>query len=90
MRTIQVYKSYNFKNKDPVIDILRTAVQKSGLSYNEIQELSGVHRQTMNEWFNGETRRPKFASVQAVAHALGLEFRLVEVRGRRAHLRVVA
>ena len=71
-------KSYMFKNKDPVLDIIRTAVQDSGSSYQEIRDKSGVSTATLGHWFKGKTRRPQFATVNAVARALGQEFRLTK------------
>jgi transcriptional regulator with XRE-family HTH domain len=67
----QLYKTYSFKDKDPVIDRLRTMIQKEGLTYSEIAELSGVSVQTMYNWFDGAVRKPQYATVCAVAGALG-------------------
>jgi transcriptional regulator with XRE-family HTH domain len=66
-----VYRSYNFVNKDPVIDKVRTIVQDEGLSYGEIHILSSVSDGTLRNWFEGETRRPQYATVAAVTSALG-------------------
>ncbi len=78
-RTIGVYRSYNFKNFDPVIDKVRTIVEDSGQTYKRVSEDSGVSRTTLGNWFNGKTRRPQFATVNAVARALGSEFRLMPI-----------
>lgn len=75
-RTLGVYRSYNFTDFDPVIDKVRTIVQDANTTYKKIHEDSGVSRTTMSNWFNGKTRRPQFATVNAVARALGQEFRL--------------
>lgn len=69
--TPRKYPSYNFVDKDPIIDRLRTIIQREGMSYPEIAERSGVTVQTMYNWFSGPTRRPQYATVIAVAHALG-------------------
>ena len=71
---LRPYKSYVFKTKDPVIDVVRTAVQASGMSYAEIHQDSGVSTRAMWGWFNGPTRRPQFATINAVARACGKEF----------------
>ena len=73
---IKPYKSYVFRNKDPIIDKIRTVVQNSGESYKSIQEDSGVSSATLYNWFNGATKRPQFATVNAVAMALGHELKL--------------
>lgn len=65
------YKSYSFIEKDPVIDALRTAVSQHGFTYPELHEKSGVAYTTIHNWFHGKTRRPQFATVAAVARAMG-------------------
>src|SRR5262245_16537743 len=90
------YKSYIFRDKDPVIDILRTAIKDSGLSYKAVHEESGVATGTLTAWFSGDTKRPQFATVNAVARGLGKEFVLVDSKhvkrttARPQHLKIVA
>ena len=69
--TKALYKSYSFKDKDPVIDRLRTMIQREGVSYSELADMSGVSVQTFYNWFDGATRKPQYATVMAVAYALG-------------------
>jgi transcriptional regulator with XRE-family HTH domain len=73
------YKSYNFVEKDPIIDELRTVVQGSGATYKQIHEDSGVSTQTLANWFSGDTRRPQAASLNAVARALGHKLGFVPI-----------
>lgn len=68
---LRLYTSYNFVDKDPVIDKMRTLVKREGLKYSDIQKLSGVTTSTMHNWFEGKTKRPQYATVMAVVHALG-------------------
>jgi hypothetical protein len=68
---LKLYTSYNFVDKDPVIDKMRTMVKREGLSYGKISGLSGVSATTMHNWFEGKTKRPQYATVMAVVHALG-------------------
>ena len=82
-RQIPFYKSYNFKDKDPCIDLLRGAVDQSGMSYLAIHEKSSVSVSTLRNWFEGETRRPQFATVNAVARSIGFEFTLMRMGARR-------
>ena len=77
-RTINMYKSYSFKDKDPVIDRLRTIIQDEGVSYTEIEAMSGVTATTMWNWFTGPTKRPQFATVMAVARSLGYDMQIVK------------
>jgi len=70
---LKPYKTYLFREKDPIIDKTRTVVEDSGLSYAEIEEKSGVSTSTMYNWFHGNTRRPQFCTVNAVGGACGKE-----------------
>ena len=74
MTAFRPYKSYNFKDKDPIIDHLRTIVADSGATYQQISEASGVSTSCLYAWFHGATRRPSYAAVAAAAGALGYEF----------------
>jgi len=65
------YKSYVFKDKDPIIDALRTSFSESRLSLEEVHAASGVSRTTLYSWWYGKTLRPQFATVSAVALSLG-------------------
>lgn len=71
---LKPYKSYVFRNKDPVIDKVRTVVQDSGESYEEIHRASGVSTTALYNWFSGPTKRPQHASLNAVLRALGKQF----------------
>lgn len=81
--SMRFYKSYNFTDKDPVIDVLRTAVADVGLSYEEIEELSDVKASTLKGWFHGKTKRPQHATIMAVTRAIGYDWRLVRVARAR-------
>ena len=86
--SFKLYKTYSFRTKDPVIDLLRTAVKDAGMNYRQISDASGVSTGTLYNWFGGPTRRPQFAATQAVAKALGYELQLVKVAQVR-HLKLV-
>ena len=75
---IKPYRTYVFRNKDPIIDKLRTVVDDSKQSYSLIAESSGVSATTIYNWFHGKTRRPQFATLNAVARSLGRELTLTE------------
>lgn len=70
---IKTYKTYVFKDKDPVIDELRTIVQDHNVAYAQISEGSGVSVTCLHNWFHGATRRPQSASVEAVGRFFGLK-----------------
>lgn len=69
--TLKLYKSYSFRDKDPVIDTMRTMIADEKVSYAEVSEQSGVSHTTLYNWFNGKTKRPQYATVMAVAGSLG-------------------
>jgi transcriptional regulator with XRE-family HTH domain len=77
---LRLYRSYNFRDKDPVIDRIRTIVQKEGLRYKDIERLSSVKAQTLTNWFEGETKRPQFATIAAVTYALGYKTDFVKAK----------
>ncbi len=70
-RGILVYKTYSFREKDPIIDELRTMLQDEGLSYHEIHMRGGPTEITLYNWFKGATRSPKTDSASAAAGAMG-------------------
>lgn len=76
---VHLYKTYLFKNKDPIIDKMRTIIQDEKVSYKELAEKSGVSESTYYAWFHGKTKRPQFASTMATIHALQYEMRLVKI-----------
>lgn len=78
-----LYKSYVFKDKDPIIDTVLTIVQDSKLTYGEISDNSGVSSSTLNGWFNGATRRPQFATTNAVLRSCGYTLMPVKFKTRR-------
>jgi transcriptional regulator with XRE-family HTH domain len=81
---MKFYKSYSFVDKDPAIDFARTAIQDSGLTYQQVSELSDVSVGTMIGWFHGKTRRPQYATIMAVMRGIGYEQRWVKTRAKRS------
>lgn len=71
------YRAYVFKDKDPVIDELRTlAQQKFGGKLNHkvlrtINDDGGPSVSCMAGWFFKDTKRPFSASTEAAGRALG-------------------
>jgi DNA invertase Pin-like site-specific DNA recombinase len=82
-RTITPYLTYRFKGRDPVFDIMRTAISDSGESYAELARRSGVSRTTFTNWFVKEkVRRPTFSAANATVRSIGKEFVLQDMRVR--------
>jgi DNA-binding phage protein len=69
-RTLKIYKSYNFIDKDPIVDYTRTKVYANG-GPSKIAKASGVTPTTLYGWYKGKTRRPQFATIAAVLIACG-------------------
>jgi len=65
------YKSYVFKDRDPILDVLATARADEGVTFKETHARSGVSTSTLRNWERGKTRRPQFATVVAVARTYG-------------------
>ncbi len=81
-RTMRVYASYNFIDKDPIIDYSRTKVFANG-GPSKVAKASGVAPTTLYNWFNKKTRRPQFATVAAVLLACGEDtVSLKKLRGK--------
>jgi DNA-binding phage protein len=71
MSSLNLYKSYNFVDKDPIIDLMRGLVSEQKAAYARLSYDSGVSEATLRNWFDGKTKRPQFATVAAVMKALG-------------------
>lgn len=74
------YKSYNFVDKDPIIDEIRAVVKKEGATYDYIHIMSGVSRGTLVAWFDGSTKKPQAATVNAVLRALGYKLTITRTK----------
>jgi DNA-binding phage protein len=80
MSTLKLYKSYNFVDKDPVIDQMRGIVK--GYKHSEVADKSGVSESTIYNWFEGKTKRPQYATVMAVVRAMGYKQVWTKRRGK--------
>jgi|SRR5262245_22810068 len=78
MRTVlRAYTSYNFRDKAPVVDELRTAIRDAGMTYRQIHEESGVSLACLYHLFSGPTRCPNFATVARIAHACECDVKIM-------------
>jgi transcriptional regulator with XRE-family HTH domain len=71
--TLKASNSYLFKEKHPLIDVLRTHIQDEKVTYQEIHQKTGVSVGTLVRWFDGTTRRPQATTLNQVANYFGLE-----------------
>src|ERR1700759_1221808 len=77
---LRLYRTYNYVDKNPVIDKVRTLVQDEGLikKLAIVHEISGVSTSTLDNWFNGTTRSPQHATIAAVITSLGYQEEFVK------------
>lgn len=75
---MKLYQSYVFRDKDPAIDAIRTVMQdhfgKQNLAhedYHDVEEKGGPTAGCIKSWFEGKTRRPQNATLEAAGRALG-------------------
>jgi len=72
MARVSLYRTYRFIDKDPLIDALRSVVQREEhLKNSDVHAVSGVATATLDNWFDGTTQRPQNATATAVTAALG-------------------
>jgi hypothetical protein len=72
------YQSYLFTTKDPVIDELRTIIQRelgngklTRKSLKVIEENGGPKVSTTGGWFFKNVKRPQSATIEATGRAMG-------------------
>lgn len=66
------YSSYLFRDKDPLIDLYRTARSRAKMSYKDVTDKSDVAVTTQHNWEHGKTRKPMAATMMACLIALGV------------------
>ena len=75
----RLYKAYLFRDKDPVIDELRTMVEGfygkrvNNPDLKKIADSGGPTAGCMARWFFGATKRPQSATVEAAGRAIGFK-----------------
>jgi hypothetical protein len=74
-----IYRSYVFREKDPVIDQLR-GLMGNHVTIGQIVKDGGPSDSCMRNWFYGETRRPQNATIEAAGRAMGYERRWQKMR----------
>lgn len=72
MAKVHIYRTYRFIDKDPIIDAIKTVVKSDEhLKNNHVHQISGVATATLDNWFDGPTRKPQNSTVCAVTTSLG-------------------
>ncbi len=73
-------RTYSIKDHDPAIDKIRTLLEDEGVKVKEAAVLSNVGLSTIDNWFNGSTKRPQHTTLAAVASGLGFDWELQRKR----------
>lgn len=72
MARTYIYRNYRWIDKDPIIDAVRTVVRSDLKMKNSmVHAISGVATATLDNWFDGGTRRPQNSTITQVTAALG-------------------
>jgi len=72
MAKLHIYRTYRWIDKDPIIDAVKTVVKTDEhLKNHHVHQISGVATATLDNWFEGNTRRPQNSTLTAVTSALG-------------------
>jgi len=85
---MKTYSAYRFREKDPVIDEIRTLVEDhfgrrvNSKDFGAVKESGGPAAGTMAGWFFGKTRRPQSATIEAAGRALGYKRKWVKLNGK--------
>lgn len=78
----RMLRSYRFIDKDPIKDKMQTMLQDIGMfgDLGTVAILANVSKQTVNNLFHGDTRRPQNATVEGIIRACGYERVLRQVK----------
>lgn len=87
MAKVHIYRSYRFLDKDPVIDKCRRLIEVEGLKWRDAALMSDMSPATLDNWFNGETRKPQFSSVMSLTRSLGYDIEFKRQRNN-GHINV--
>jgi hypothetical protein len=82
---MKIYNSYMFRDKDPIIDVIRTLMKDEGLTVFELSKMSGLSVKCLHGWFDGKIRFPHHNTAKAAIRAMGYEYEVVsQVRLRKS------
>lgn len=74
---LNLARSYNFVEKRPVIDEMRTLIDHK--EYRQLSAESGVSISTLRNWFSGKTISPKTVTVNKVLARHGKRLGVVDL-----------
>jgi len=66
---------YEFRDRDPIFDQMKTMLKASGLSFAELSERTHMASSTFSAWFaKGTTISPRHESVQIFYRSFGIDY----------------
>ena len=68
---LPLYKSYVFKERDPIIDAFIALRASAKMSFSKIHEEGGPTTSTLRAWEHDKVKRPQHATIAAAASAVG-------------------
>jgi hypothetical protein len=74
---LNLAKSYNFVEKKPVIDEMRTLIDRD--EYRKVSNDTNVSVSTLRNWFSGKTVSPKTITVNKVLARYGKRLGIVDL-----------
>lgn len=75
-------REYKATTHDPDMDAVMDAIDRSGIAYTAVANLTGVSRTTIVNWKKRRTRRPQHVTMAFALRALGGKF-VIEINKRR-------
>ena len=74
---LNLAKSYNFVEKKPVIDEMRTLIDHT--EYRRVADEARVSQSTLRNWFSGKTISPRTQTVNKVLATYGKRLGIVDL-----------
>jgi hypothetical protein len=76
MADLRILRTYRYIDKNPVIDVMRTALQDVGIGVEKRRlriaaEISGLSHSCLEALFHGETRNPQHRTVMGLMTSIG-------------------
>lgn len=78
---------YRFLDKDPCVDLFRSAMDRTGMTFQQISEKGGPAVETMRAWDLGTTKRPQHLTFRFAMSAMGFSEVYVDKDGGRLDAR---
>jgi hypothetical protein len=75
-RGVLTYKSYDFSD-DPILDIEKTVIQRSGMSFRQIHDAGGATPGTLKKHFNRGVKTTRFNTLMANIRAAGGDMEVI-------------